>query len=158
MAKRKISKNQIIPKIAKILGRFRQIEFAYIYGSFLKQQDFEDIDIALKASPQIATARREKIETDICDKLYKEIKIRTQVTESAYEFGFWDIHWLDDLPLPLRFRIIQNGRLLIDRDIHKRFKFEADVLKEYLDFEPAYHQMIDQAMQRMYKTFYGSPS
>lgn len=43
--------SEIKEKIPEILGKDRRVIFGYLFGSFLKSEDFNDIDIALYCIP-----------------------------------------------------------------------------------------------------------
>ena len=159
MAKKKFSKNQIIAKIAKILGRFRQIEFAYIYGSFLGRRDFLDIDIAMKL-------RNGKIPKDtlaFCNKVSCTLEesdlVRTHGAGPGGNFKEWtmsipfnrdifDVHLLCEMPLSLQHRVISNGKCVLCRDEKQRVRYEEQVLNEFLDFQPAHDWLVQKTLER----------
>ena len=134
--------------IQKIIKNRKGVCFAYLYGSFAEGKRFEDIDLALAPEKKIT----EKTKGRLIAKIEKELaglKIKAPRTESTFEFGFWDLHWLDELPLPIQYRVMQEGKLVCERHPQSRLQWETKTMREYLDFEPFYHRVMYKAMEKM---------
>jgi predicted nucleotidyltransferase len=41
-------KKEIAKEIGEVLDRFQEIEFAYFFGSFLKSEMFNDVDVPMQ--------------------------------------------------------------------------------------------------------------
>jgi len=143
-------------KAQGVLKRFRQIEWAYLYGSALRIPDFEDIDLALKPGRKLSDRAKAALETRLYEALSLKLPLDRKITESVREFGIYDLHWLEDLPLPLQFRVIGEGIPVLDRSPSRRIRYEARIFKEYLDFEPTYHRIMDKTLEYM-RSRHGPP-
>ncbi|MFH1957519.1 MAG: nucleotidyltransferase domain-containing protein [bacterium] len=119
---------------AKILRGFKQIEAVYIYGSALKNRNFEDIDFALITSGKIKD--EQKFITDVSLSLEAELKEEC------------DVHLMREFPMHLKYRIISEGKLLFSKDEKETTWFEAEVLNIFLDFKPTYDWFNAQIINR----------
>lgn len=112
--------------IKGILEKNPAVSFAYIFGSFVENEGFNDIDIALYADEEILgnmTATEFQLELGV--KLEKELNICTI-----------DCRALNPAPLSFRFSVITKGDLIFSRDEEKRVSFESMTRNLYFDFKP----------------------
>lgn len=47
-----------------------------------------------------------------------------------------DVSILNEMPLPIQYRVIAHGKILYVRDDIQRARFEAKIIDEYLDYKP----------------------
>jgi predicted nucleotidyltransferase len=116
---------KITKKIEKILNRFQEIEFAYLFGSFLERDGFRDIDIALYVSKNYSPYEVMKFSLKIGRELEKAIKPRCE----------FDVKILNYAPLALQYEVIKTGRVVFCKDEAKRIRYEAHILSSYLDYK-----------------------
>lgn len=116
--------NKIIKKMKEIIYLKKEILFAYLHGSFLEKEKFEDIDIAIYLDEQMIK------EIDIIDyeialslKIEKEFKIPV------------DVRILNFASLSFKYNV-SCGLLLFSKDEYKREEFLCKTWKEYFDFLP----------------------
>ncbi|MDY6793813.1 MAG: nucleotidyltransferase domain-containing protein [Actinomycetota bacterium] len=110
-------------KAASFLKDSSPAIFAYIFGSFLEDEAFNDIDIALflgnGSGRDILELEREM-----------EALMETEV----------EICRLDTAPLSFTFRVIKEGELIFSRDERRRCDFEERTRVLYFDFLPYYQR------------------
>ena len=119
-----VSKKKVIIKdIKKILIDKKEILFAYIHGSFVTEEYFNDIDIGvyLKSLPSSPLEYELSLEAEFMDKI------------RGYIF---DIRILNNAPLSFRYNVIRYGILLFARDDDLRSEFQERTVINYLDFLP----------------------
>ena len=115
--------NNILQKIDGVLSKFKEIEIAYVFGSFLRGE-FRDIDIALVLSKSLAPYDTMKFALNIERELERELR---------HDFEF-DVKILNSAPIYFQYEVIKNGKPVFCRDKVKKIRYEAKVLSEYLDY------------------------
>lgn len=119
-------KEDIIKEISSYLdSRHKEIIMAYLYGSFVKEGAFSDIDLALYSQMTIAKP------------LEFEFMIESEL-ERIIKFPM-DVRIINGAPLSFCHRVIYEGSLIIDKDPNHRADFEGKILKKYFDFA-VFHQ------------------
>ena len=111
-------------KVREVLSKFQEIEFAYCFGSMLKNDTFNDIDVALHVSVDFSPYERVKFSLLVGRELEKAIKPR-------YEF---DVRVLNQSPLYFQYEVIKTGKIIFSRDKVKRVRHETQILSDYLDY------------------------
>ncbi|HLP46315.1 MAG TPA: nucleotidyltransferase domain-containing protein [Candidatus Kapabacteria bacterium] len=110
-------KNKIIEKITQSLSEKPGILFAYLFGSFLSRDDFEDIDIGIFLDPQIIPG---------IDTLRYELELSIELEDH--------IKVINDAPVTLRYSV-STGKLLFSKDENTREEFLCRTWPEYFDFQ-----------------------
>ncbi|MGA1826407.1 MAG: type VII toxin-antitoxin system MntA family adenylyltransferase antitoxin [bacterium] len=112
----------LLPKAEAYLKGNPKVIFAYLFGGLAKGKlgPLSDVDIAIFLSLD-ADYLKEKIE--IQGKLIDILK-----TDEL------DLVVLNKAPLPLSARIIRNKKIITDKDMFLRHKFESLILRKYFDF------------------------
>lgn len=116
----------------------REIIAAYLYGSFLQSENYNDIDIGIL------------VEKRISDPLYESRIARDIEVLLASSFDIdapIDVRVLNDRPLRFLFSILKQSFLLYCSDESERVTFESKVMTEYLDLRP-HHEKYEK-MRRM---------
>jgi len=113
---------ELIPEAQGILERHPNIIFAYLFGGLAKGRisPVSDIDIAVYL-------------TNVDDILEVKLEILSLLSDTLNTDEI-DLVILNTAPLPLRARIIQNKKVLVDKDPALRYSFESLMLREYFDF------------------------
>ncbi len=108
--------------IVDILSEEDIVQFAYLYGSFLKGR-FNDIDI-------VVYLKEEFSEKDIIEfEMSKEVELSKKL---GYEV---DLRILNGRKIVFLHQVLKNGELLVCSDEKKRVEFESKVYSEYLDIK-----------------------
>ena len=121
---KKLPKNilELLPKANYFLENYQKVIFAYLFGSLTRDKvlPLSDIDIAIYLE-EGADFSQEKmtILRNLIDMLG---------TEEI------DLVLLNTAPLTLKARIVENKKILVDKDPFLRHSFESLVLREYFDF------------------------
>ena len=118
-------KSEIIKTISTVLSSFKEIEIGYIFGSFVEEEKFEDIDIGLVVSEEFGPYEGMKFAMRVGRELEKNIKPRYEV----------DVKILNLSPLDFQYQVIKKGEPVFIRNELKRVRYEAEVLSLYLDYE-----------------------
>ncbi len=117
---------EITGKIEKVLNGFQEIEFAYLFGSFLEREEFSDVDIALYVrSKNFSPYEKMKFFLKIERELEKAIKPRCE----------FDVKILNYAPISFQYEVIKTGKVVFSKDGAKRIRYEAHILSMYLDYK-----------------------
>jgi hypothetical protein len=113
---------ELLPKANYFLENYQKVIFAYLFGSLAKGKvnPLSDIDLAfyLKRGANF-TKEKMVILNELIDILG---------TEEI------DLVILNTAPLTLKARIVENKKILVDKDPFLRHSFESLVLRKYFDF------------------------
>ena len=114
--------------------------FAYIYGSVLSSKNPEDIDIAVYLSPMDFEEFCRDGELSLSFAIPLEMKLEEQLKRKV------DIQVLNHAPLSFRYRVITDGKLIVDKDSNSRCDFEYLSRVEYYDFRPRRKEYLQEVM------------
>lgn len=122
------AKTEVAGKIGEILSRFEEIDVAYVFGSFLESDKFNDIDVALLISKELDPYKRFKFVMKIARELERAIKPR-------FEF---DVKILNYSPVEFQHEVLKKGMVVLSRDENRRIEYESKLISTYLDFKGMY--------------------
>jgi uncharacterized protein len=127
-------KEDILRRIDRFFEKYPHILFAYVHGSFISDDQFRDIDVAiyLKSTP----AELLQAELDLETELYNIIQYPV------------DVRILNDSPLSFRYNVIKNGRRFAVIDDDARCDFEETTVSHYFDFAPYRKMYLQEALNR----------
>jgi len=113
---------QTLPKVALYLQSRENVLFAYLFGSLAqkKPMPLSDVDIAVYLSED------KKIFQNKMDILGKLIDI--------LETDEVDLVLLNNAPLMLRMKVLQNKKIIADNNPFLRHQYESLTMREYFDF------------------------
>jgi predicted nucleotidyltransferase len=123
-----MDKKEVKEKIGEIVSRFEDVEVAYVFGSFLDRDRFNDIDVAIVISREMNPYRRFKFAMEIARELERGIRPR-------FEF---DVKILNYSPVEFQHEVIKKGRMVFIRDENRRIEYEAKLISTYLDVKDMY--------------------
>ncbi|MGZ6192418.1 MAG: type VII toxin-antitoxin system MntA family adenylyltransferase antitoxin [Syntrophales bacterium] len=126
---------EIITHIRSFLEKLPDLLFAYVHGSFIMDEKFRDIDVAiyLKAAPT--------------SPLQMEIDLETELANVINKCPV-DVRILNDAPLSFRYNVIKYGKSLIVIDDDARSNFEESTFSHYFDFAPYRKLYLKEALGR----------
>jgi predicted nucleotidyltransferase len=106
---------------------------AYVFGSVARGTagPLSDIDVALL----VDDLRQRQA---VCGRMTDALSRRLRAPRV-------DVISLADAPVPLRHRVVRDGRLVLRRDARLHERFVAETILQYLDFKP----LRDRAFARM---------
>lgn len=120
------TREKTIERIAAFLMDEKAVSFAYIYGSFLEDSGFNDIDLAVFVDE--AMVSHEKV-------LDYQLDLSVNLERVLMSFPV-DVRALNIAPLSFRFSVITKGDLAFSRDERERVSFEVMTRSLYFDFKP----------------------
>lgn len=118
------NRQKIIHKLQKFLSEELEIVFAYLHGSFLSEDEFNDVDIAFYLDEK-ATKKIDLVNFEISYSLRLEKYLHIPV----------DLKILNCASLSFRYHATR-GHLLFSRDDLIREEFLCRTWSEYFDFKP----------------------
>jgi predicted nucleotidyltransferase len=121
-------RKKVLKVLAEALAKEQGLCVAYVYGSFVENDPFHDIDLALYYHP-----------TPEFNLLDRELDLEVTLEEALIEVGFRipvDVRIINHAPLSFQYGVIKNGEILLVRDDDRRVDFEVLTLSKYFDFAP----------------------
>ena len=125
MRKRRLIANEkevLAEKISDILKAKEYILFAYIFGSFVSEDGFKDIDIGVFISGAESKSS-----------LKLELKLEGEIEDAVHMPV--DIRILNNAPSSFTYNILKCGTVIVDKNKSLRSDFEGLVYKKYFDFQ-----------------------
>jgi len=118
-----LSKTTIIT-LREQISKIKDIQLCYIFGSAIKSQQFNDIDVGIVVSNPQSSYQDLKLAMSVARELEKKLKFR-------WEF---DVKVLNHAPIYFQFEVVKQGLLLYCRNETERISYEENVINSYLDF------------------------
>ena len=121
LPKRKVSpgeRERLIGELEERLLEVPDILFAYLHGSFLAEDAFRDIDVAVFTGVEKGFS----FESDLSFELTKTL---------GYEI---DLRVINDAPVGFQMEFLRNGRLLLNRHDDARTEFVESVGRRYRQY------------------------
>ncbi len=120
-----MDKEKLLNLLKKVLAEDERVIFAYVYGSFVKEQSFRDIDIGIyvknfEENPFV-------VSSDLKTQLSSETK-RENMDFTADPF---DVKIINHAPFTFLKRVFKEGILLIDHDPELRTDLVEYVSSKY---------------------------
>jgi predicted nucleotidyltransferase len=118
-----------LPQVVDILKTHQKVVFSYLFGSLARDKvlPLSDIDIAIYL--------KEGVDLDQEKMSILQNLIDLLGTEEV------DLVLLNTAPLTLKARIVENKKILVDKEPFLRHSFESLVLREYFDFSKKEEQI-----------------
>ena len=117
-------KAQILSVVREVLAGEDQIIFAMVYGSFVEDVPFRDIDLGIYVK-DLNTGSYFDYEFDISQKVQLALESNIPI----------DVRIINLAPLPFKFRVV-TGKLLFTRDEEVWEEFAIEVARFYMDMAP----------------------
>ncbi|HNX40716.1 MAG TPA: nucleotidyltransferase domain-containing protein [Methanothrix sp.] len=123
-----MDRESIEERVGQIVGSYPQVEAAYIYGSFLKGEDYRDIDVALLFSQGLSPYQ--------CLKL--SLRIGSDLDLQIMPGRDFDVRVLNNAHPEFQYEVIKTGKAVFSRSKEERCDYEAEVISTYLDLKEMY--------------------
>jgi len=120
------SEKQLFQRIQKYIENDEDILAFVVYGSYARGESYNDIDICLFLYPN---------KTELTDQ-----KLLSYLSMFSDQF---DIHIFSDLPLFIQSRVLNDGKILCNKDFDLLFDIYCNTIKEYNLFEPHLNYYLD---------------
>nr|QNO47514.1 hypothetical protein GGGHDLIA_00004 [Methanosarcinales archaeon ANME-2c ERB4] len=118
------NKKEVMDKIGKIVSEFDYVSAAYVFGSYVHNDDFNDRDVALLISSELDPYVSFKFGMRVARELERQIKPR-------FEF---DVKILNHSPLEFQYEVLKTGEAVFLRDRTENVEYESETISNYLDF------------------------
>ena len=115
-------KKHLIERITAILRAKEYILFAYIFGSFISGENFNDIDVGIFISgekPESFLTLELEMERELGDALHIPVDVRI----------------INTAPPSFTYNVLKSGVVILDNDKSLRTEFEGLICKKYFDYK-----------------------
>jgi hypothetical protein len=114
----------IVAEVEGVASGHEDIALAYVYGSFVRENMFRDLDVAVV----LAKAKSRYEEEKLCSALAREIEERIKPRIEV------DVRAINSAPPHFQFEVLKTGKLVFTRSENERILFEEEVLSNYQDY------------------------
>jgi predicted nucleotidyltransferase len=129
----KIQRVRIAENISSYLEEnLEGITTAYLFGSFVTDAPFSDIDLGVL------------IKNDRAKTIFFEFELENRL-EKIFKHSV-DVRILNRAPLSFCQNVIRHGKVILDRDPNLRAEFEGNILKQYFDYSRFRKQYLKEAV------------
>lgn len=125
------AKREISRKIEEFVKNRAEIIFAYIFGSFIEDEVYNDIDLAIYIDENNALTKKIFYAIELSKKLEELVKIPIDVIVLNRASNF------------IVYRV-SNGKLIKNSDDNMRINFMTTHWKEYWDFKNKIHEHVEE--------------
>lgn len=134
------TRNKLLSEIKKLLISKSEIEFAFIFGSFARNEDTElsDIDIAIYQTKHKSKYELIMLEFDI------EVKLMERIPGQKF-----DVRCLNNAPIVVIGKIINEGKLLFARDESFLTDFIVKNRLKYMDYLVVYKPLLEKRYEEL---------
>ncbi len=131
-------------RIAEALASRPEVAFAYLFGSRARgdARPDSDVDVAIYV-----------IDGEHAGRLWLEAM---GTLEDAFSPLKVDCILLNDAPPGLRFSVVRDGRVVLDRAPEARMEFEISTRRQYWDWEPRRRLHDEALLKRLTDETYGT--
>ena len=120
------SERQLFQRIQKSIEEDDDILAFVVYGSFARGEKYNDIDICLFLYPDKA-----------------ELKDQKHLLYLSMFSDQFDIHIFSDLPLVIKSRVLNDGKIIYNKDFDVLFDIYCNTIKDFNLFEPHLNTYLD---------------
>ena len=127
-------KSRIAGMMGTGLSKYPDIVFAYLHGSFVREDKFRDIDVAvyLYETPP--------------SPLQVELQLENELAQEIKKYPV-DVRILNHAPLSFRYHVVKDGLPVLVRDDDARCNFVDLTLRHYFDFAPFRKRYLKEALE-----------
>jgi predicted nucleotidyltransferase len=122
-------KKEVFNKLKNFLSDRQEIDFAYLFGSFVKLDHYHDIDIAVYLEKNFNPDDYKKFPYGYESNLIADISALLRTDKI-------DLVIFNKAGILIQQRIINSGMLLFERNRYKRISYENYIRSLYIDAEP----------------------
>jgi predicted nucleotidyltransferase len=122
-------KKEVFNKLKNFLSDREEIDFAYLFGSFVKLDHYHDIDIAVYLEKNFNPDDYKKFPYGYESNLIADISALLRTDKI-------DLVIFNKAGILIQQRIINSGMLLFERNRYKRISYENYIRSLYIDAEP----------------------
>jgi predicted nucleotidyltransferase len=127
-------KQAVIRHLAEKLQSLKEVAFAYLYGSFIEDMPFHDVDVGIYLSG-ISEAEAGILAVELASILTKSVELEV------------DVRVLNFAPVSFVYHVI-CGQVLFERSPDARIQIIENVVRQYLDMKPLLCRAMKEAFTR----------
>lgn len=144
----KIELERVSQALNGILRDVPEVAAAYAYGSRVRGRalPLSDLDLAF-----VLAADAERDDPLLAERLSARLASELGVSVEI------DAHVAQDLPLPVRGRVVTDGILVYERDPVRRVEFETSTRRLYFDFLPLLERDAREGIRARFASELGPP-
>ena len=124
-----VMKKEVYSRLKDSLSGRQEIDFAYIFGSFVKSDHYHDIDVAVHLEKNFNPDDYKKFPYGYESNLISDISALLRNDKI-------DLVIINKAGILIQQRIINTGVLLFERNKYKRISYENYIRRLYIDAEP----------------------
>ena len=136
LQKSRAERENVLRVLRQALAQQARVAFAYVYGSFLQDCPFHDVDLAVYLDSD------EGVTSGFALDLVADLEAALQ---QARMFVPVDVRVLNQAPPSFQYHVFR-GELLFSRDERVRGRLVARTAASYLDLQPLRQQALKEAM------------
>lgn len=126
-----LNKKEVLEKIENVIKSHEEIIFAYIFGSFIENETFNDIDLAIYIDENNISTKEIFYEIELSNQVEEIIKIPVDVIVLNRTSDF------------VLYRV-SKGILIKNSDDDMRINFITTHWKSYLDYRNKIHEHVEE--------------
>jgi hypothetical protein len=107
---------------------------AYLYGSFLRHDTYQDIDLAILLTGPMEPYTLFKL----------QMQIAGEIEDLLSPHVPCDVRVLNSAPVEFQYEAIRTGSIIFCRNEEQRIDYETDMMRQYLDLKYLFDR-VDQA-------------
>ena len=130
----KKKRHDVLEKVTTIISAKPEIAFAFLYGSFLEESVFRDIDIGISITG-----------IDVSGFWDYECMLAQQIEDELNQSITVEVKVINSAPVSFCFQVVR-GKLLFARDEEPLLKFMVSTARRYLDMSPLRRTYMIEAM------------
>lgn len=134
-----MDKDLLIKKLTAYFSDQDDIDIVYLFGSVAKgkERGSSDVDIAVLFSEGMP----------LLEKFGRKLEIAGELEEMLGTEA--DVIDLEEADIYFVRQVMLNKKLLIDKNVHRRVKFEVNSRRIFFDMKPFYDMYHEQALKRL---------
>lgn len=134
-----MDKDLLIKKLTAYFSDQDDIDIVYLFGSVAKgkERGSSDVDIAVLFSEGMPLLERFERKLEIAGELEEMLGTEADVID------------LEEADIYFVRQVMLNKKLLIDKNVHRRVKFEVNSRRIFFDMKPFYDMYHEQALKRL---------
>jgi len=134
-----VDKDLLIEKLTAYFSDQDDIDIVYLFGSVAKgkERGSSDVDIAVLFSEGMPLLERFERKLEIAGELEEMLGTEADVID------------LEEADIYFVRQVMLNKKLLIDKNVHRRVKFEVNSRRIFFDMKPFYDMYHEQALKRL---------
>ncbi|MFW6282524.1 MAG: nucleotidyltransferase family protein [Minisyncoccales bacterium] len=123
---------KILKDALKKIKKDDRILAVALFGSYARDEEYRDIDLALILNKKMTKKEMSKIKVEYLSKINPKI----------------DLHIFQQLPIYIRFRVLKEGKILLSKEDSKLYEIALINLKEYEFYKKIYSMYLENVENR----------